>query len=81
MTKLTIQLMDTDYQRLEKAAEHAGKSVEALIYDWITQLPEIEEPFDVTRDPIFQMDGYESDAPADLSVNLDKYLYGEEHPR
>jgi hypothetical protein len=81
VTKLTIQLMDADYQRLEKAAESAGKSVEALIYEWIVQLPEVGESFDVTQDPIFQMEGYESDAPADLSVNLDNYLYGEEHPR
>lgn len=75
MTELTLQLMDTDYQRLKKAAEKTGKSVKALIYDWITQLPEVEEPFDVTQDPVFQMEGYESEAPADLSVNLDHYLY------
>lgn len=36
-----------------------------------------EEPFDVTQDPIFQMEGCDSDAPADLSRNLDKYLYRE----
>ncbi len=36
-----------------------------------------EEEFDITQDPIYQMEGYDSDAPADLSVNLDKYLYGE----
>jgi hypothetical protein len=36
-----------------------------------------EEEVDITQDPIYQMEGYDSDAPADLSVNLDKYLYGE----
>ena len=81
MTKLTIQLMETDYQRLEKVARRTGKSVQALIYNWILQLPEVEEPFDITQDPVFQMEGYESDAPADLSVNLDRYLYGEEYPK
>jgi len=80
MTTVTIQLMETDYQRLEKAAERAGKSVQALIYEWIAQLPEVEEFFDITQDPVFQMEGYESDAPADLSVKLDKYLYGETYP-
>jgi hypothetical protein len=81
MTDLTIQLMETDYQRLQKAAERAGKSVQALIYEWITQLPEIEEAFDVTQDPIFQIEGYESEAPPDLSLNLDKYIYGETYPK
>lgn len=36
------------------------------------------ESFDVTQDPVFQMEGYDSDAPADFSTNLDKYLYGKE---
>ncbi len=38
-----------------------------------------EEPFDITKDPIYQLDGYDSDGPADLSVNIDKYLYGEKN--
>lgn len=46
----------------------------------MTELSEVENPFDVTQDPVFQIEGYESDAPADLSVNLDKYLYGKENP-
>jgi len=77
MTNLTIQLMDSDYNRLSKAAERVGKSVQALVYDWISQLPEIKESFDVTNDPVFTMEGYESDAPKDLSMNIDKYIYGE----
>ena len=81
MATLTIQLPETDYQYLKKAAKRAGKSVQAFVYEWITQLPEVEEPFDVTQDPIFQIEGYESDAPPDLSLNLDQYLYGENHPK
>jgi hypothetical protein len=81
MTKLTIQLTDNDYHRLDKAAKRAGKSVQSLIYEWILQLPEFEETFDVTQDPVFQMEGYDSEAPEDLSVNLDKYLYGEKYPK
>lgn len=81
MRELTIQLMETDYQRLEKAAKYAGKSVQALIYEWIVQSPNVEESFDITQDPVFQMEGYESDAPTDLSVNLDGYLYGKEYPK
>ncbi|MFQ5865695.1 MAG: hypothetical protein ACE5IW_10735 [bacterium] len=81
MRKLTIELSKADFERLEKAAKHAGKSIQNLICEWIVKLPEVEDSFDVTKDPIFQMEGYESDAPEDLSRNLDKYLYGEKYPR
>jgi hypothetical protein len=77
MTQLTVQLTEADYQRLEHAAEQAGQSVQAFIADWIARLPEDEEVFDVTQDPIFQLEGYESEAPADLSVTIDQYLYGD----
>ncbi len=80
MTTITIKLPKIDYQRLEKAAKQSGKSIQTFIYEWIIQLPEIEESFDVTQDPVFQMEGYDSDAPPDLSFNLDRYLYEEESP-
>ena len=78
MTQLTIQLDDTDYQRLERTASQLGKSMQAMIQEWIAQLPSPSEPFDVTQDPIFQMEGYDSDAPPDLATNVDQYVYGEE---
>ena len=81
MTELTFQLRESDYKRLEKAAKRAGKSIQALIKDWIVHLPDSEESFDVTKDTVFQMEGYESDAPEDLSINVDKYLYGEKYPK
>ena len=70
--------MDIDYKRLKKAAKKSGKTIQALIYEWIDKLPEIEESYDVTQDPVFQMEGYSSNAPSDLSINLDKYIYREE---
>ena len=36
---------------------------------------ELEEPFDVTKDPLFQIEGFDSDAPADLSIKHDEYIY------
>ncbi|NIR47395.1 hypothetical protein GWO43_02845 [candidate division KSB1 bacterium] len=82
MTNLTIKLKEKDLRRLKKAAHRAGKSVQALINEWVSQLPdEHDEHFDVSKDPVFQMEGYDFDAPNDLSENLDKYLYGEEYPR
>jgi hypothetical protein len=81
MVKLTIPLDENEYQRLETAAKCAGKSIQLLVHEWITRLPENKEPFDITSDPIYLMEGYESDAPSDLSVNIDQYLYGENHPK
>jgi len=78
MTTLSIQLLDTDYKRLKQAAKQSDKFIQALIYEWITKLPEIEDSYDVTQDPVFQMEGYSSNAPSDLSINLDKYIYREE---
>lgn len=78
MIKLTIQIMENNYIRLERSAKQAGKTIEAFINELIAQLPESEQPFDVTQDPIYKIEGYDSDAPEDLSVHIDKYLYGEE---
>ena len=77
MTQLTIELMEFEYQRLLKTAEECGKSIQILIHEWISQLPEaeVENAYDVTQDPLFKLEGYDSNAPADLSVQIDKYLY------
>jgi hypothetical protein len=75
MTELIINLTETDYKRLEEVAKRTDMSIQALIHDWITKLSEVDESYDVTQDPIFQMEGYESEAPTDLSVNIDMYLY------
>jgi hypothetical protein len=81
MTELIINLTETDYKRLEEVAKRTDMSIQALIHDWITKLSEVDESYDVTQDPIFQMEGYESEAPTDLSVNIDMYLYGEDYPK
>ncbi len=77
MTQLTLELPDLYYQRLEKESIRVGKAIERLILEWILQFPETEENFDPSHDPLYNFDGFESDAPADLSINADKYLYGE----
>ena len=79
MTKLTITLKENDFQRLKKAAKLAGKSVQVFIYEWVARLPDNDESFDITQDPVFKMEGYNSEAPTDLSINLDKYLYDEKY--
>jgi hypothetical protein len=82
MAQLTIELSDAEYHHLEKSAQRIGKPANVLAQEWIQQrLPELEETFDVTQDPVYQMEGYDSEAPADLSVNLDKYLYRGKYPK
>ena len=80
MAELTLELMQSDVQRLERVAARSGKTVQALIRDWIAQLLDSDEPFDITQDPVYRMEGYDSEAPTDLASNLDKYLYGGRHP-
>ncbi len=81
MANITIELKDSDYQRLLKAANYLGKSVPELIQEWIAQLPKPEKDYDVTNDPVFQMEGYDSEAQGDLSINSDQYIYGEGYPK
>jgi predicted aspartyl protease len=68
-----------------------------LVIDWRTRMlvvnprsPDIpmievpavkEESLDIAQDPLFQMEGYESDAPVDLATHVDKYLYGGDYPK
>jgi hypothetical protein len=39
---------------------------------------ESSHDIDVTQDPLYYMGDYDFEAPADLSVNHDKYLYGDD---
>ncbi len=75
MTSLTIELLDADYQRLMQATRQFGTSVAALAHEWILHLPDPSDAFDVTQDPLYKMEGYDSDAPADFAANPDEYLY------
>ncbi len=77
MAQLTLELPDLYYRRLEKESSRVGKTIERLLFEWIMQFPETDESYDPTQDPLYNFEGFESDAPADLSINADKYLYGE----
>jgi len=75
MTELTIKLIDADYQRLERLAKQTGKPVDTLIRNWILKFSDDLNYIDVTQDPIYTMTGYDSNAPDDLSKNIDAYIY------
>jgi len=86
----TVTLTPDLERRLIQEASHKGITAEAYALhlldkhisskDGQTELmallfPEIDESFDITQDSVFNMEGYDSNAPADLAVNLDKYIY------
>ena len=76
MAQLVLELPDLYYHRLEEEANRTGKTIQLLVLDWISHLPEVDEIFDIGQDSLYNFEGFESNAPTDLSINTDKYLYG-----
>jgi hypothetical protein len=74
MTELVLKLLDDDYERLSQQSKLTGRSIQSLIIEMIGHSPKSYEPFDITKDPIFQIEGFVSDAPSDLSKNIDTYI-------
>ncbi len=77
MTKITLELPDAEYKRLQKQAQCAVKQITTLICEWIAQVPKTDESVNIKQDPLYLFEGFDSAAPTDLSINVDKYLYGE----
>ena len=77
MVQLIIDLPELYYKRLEQESQRLGEAIESVIVKWISELPEIEDDFDITSDPLFYFEGFESQAPDGLSINADDYLYGD----
>ncbi len=75
MTPLTIELPENEYKRLQQTARHSGKSIKSLIEEWILQLPNETESTEVSNDPLFQIEGFDSEAPRDYSSKIDSYLF------
>lgn len=76
MTQLIVQLTDKDYQKLKKAAKKSGKPVEMFAQEVLAKLEAAEQPSKFTKDVFYNFEGFDSEAPSDLSLNVDKYLYG-----
>mgnify|MGYP000853352202 CR=1 FL=1 len=73
MSNITISLDETRYSKLANIANMYGKSMDAVISEIIDDLP--EKNFNYKNDPLYNMEGYESGAPKDLSENIDRYIY------
>ena len=74
---MTIQLnlKDGIYKKLDNIAKTSGKSLQTLASDILQKYSADVER--IKNDPMYKMEGYESDAPSDLAANHDHYLYGD----
>lgn len=77
MTQLVLELPNLYYQQLAKEANRAGRTIQLFVLEWISHLSEMDESFDIGQDPLYTFEGFESNAPTDLSIHTDNYLYGE----
>lgn len=78
MKYISICLSEEEILKLENIANEAGKSKEAIIENLILDfLNNSETMNDILDDPLYAMEGYESDEPEDFSKNIDDYLYKE----
>ena len=59
----------------EHKSEYIGMSIDEAA-QWIAN--GIPEDYDVTQDSLYNIKCRDSNAPADLSLSLEEYLYGEE---
>jgi len=77
MKRTTIMLPEALRQRALSRARQRGVSLGELIRDSLdAALPAVD--YDAASDPLFENVIYDGPAPADGSVEHDKYLYDEE---
>jgi hypothetical protein len=81
MSTLVLDLPEKHIDALERAAHERGTSINEIVaelVDMLTVLKPVDATYDVTRDPLYTIQAHDSPAPADLSRNVDHYLYGTE---
>lgn len=80
MTSITVQLPDTQVAVLERVAHERGISIDAVVSDLVTAIAVQDatpKPYDVTQDPIYNIQAHDVTAPVDLAQNPDYYLYND----
>lgn len=79
--QVTFEVPDALGQQLQKIPPNLTVlALEQLVAERNMTQPN-GETVDVTQDPVYQMEGYDSDVPADFSARVDDYLYGESSPQ
>jgi hypothetical protein len=74
MGRTTVQLPASLAAKARSCAKQAGVSLERFIHHAVRQ--QVQLPRSVKPDPLFDLETYDGPAPADGSVNHDRYLYG-----
>jgi hypothetical protein len=79
MSTLTLELSDTQFQKLERLAQQRGTSLDALVREVLDGLA-AQSDYDITQDSLYNIKAHETGAPADLSQHADHFLYGARKP-
>jgi len=79
MSTLILELSDTQLHTLERLAQQRGMSLDALVREVLDDLAAQSE-YDITHDPLYNIQAHATGAPADLSQHADHYLYGARKP-
>ncbi len=82
MPHLEITLKNKTFYKLKKYAEKTGKpvseSIDELIQNALHGEPKkisTKKKWPRSKDPLFNIEPFDTDVPTDFSVNHDKYLY------
>ena len=79
MSRLILELSDAQLHKLARLAQQQGTRIDALVHEIVDDLAAQSE-YDMTQDPLYNMQAHETGAPADLSQHADHYLYGARKP-
>jgi predicted transcriptional regulator len=79
MSTLTLELSDTQFQKLERLAQQRRTSLDALVREVLDDLA-AQSDYDITQDSLYNIKAHETGAPADLSQHADHFLYGARKP-
>lgn len=78
MHRLQISLTKPQYEFLKSEAFIAGRSMAAVLRDYLDDIIKARRNDVLQDDPIWEVIGvgHEIDGPTDVSSNVDTYLYG-----
>ena len=78
MHRLQISLTKSQYEFLKSEAFVSGKSMAAILRSLLDEIIDIRQQNVLKDDPIWSVIGVgkEVEGPTDVSVNVDRYLYG-----
>ncbi len=72
---INLTLQNKEYEKLESLAKVTGKPVKKLISDLIHDSLKSSRLARLMNDPLYNIKNLDSNAPSDLSKNIDKYIY------